>query len=99
MMLHWRRVNKCKQHLPECSLKVSVQSPSTTRICDIPPSNKQRSSPIRGLLDVGGGGQKGLDYLPETDGGPWDNYSREREREREKERESLSSAPRPAGAE
>lgn len=27
--------------------------------------------------------------MPETDGGPWDNYSRERERERKGERESF----------
>ncbi len=89
-MLHWRRVNKCKQHLPECNLKVSVQSPSTTRICDIPPSNKQRSSPIRGLLDVGGGGQKGLDYLT----GVLGTITVEKEREKEKRRERVFLRPR-----
>lgn len=90
MMLHWQRVNKCKQHLSECSLKVSFQSSSTTRICDIPPGNKQHSSPIQGLLDGGWVGKIGLDYLPETDRGPWDNYSRkEREKGKRRERESF----------
>lgn len=55
--LHWRRINK-RAHLPECILKVSDQLQHMTRICDIPPGNKQHSTTIRGLLDVEGGGQK-----------------------------------------